>query len=509
MSYTRNTQLMKSMGKGLYRSRLAEKPDEPAGRFMSSLDEDQEIMIEDIIGTEAHDIMLYEQGIIPKNDLKKILQALEELRGEFEKGTLNITGDYEDVHEFLEDRVIKKVGIDAGGKLHTARSRNDQVALDIRMKTRTELNDICQKLIELIQTFLTKAHDTIHVPIILYTHTQHAQIGNLAHYFLAQVDLLSRDLERLNSCYLRVNRSPLGAAAIGGTKFPIDRSRTASLLGFDGVVENSVDAVSSRDFALETIACLAVLMVSMSRICEDLIVWSSSEFGYVELSDTYASTSSIMPQKKNPCTLELIRGKTGEVSGALIDLIICVKGLPTGYSRDLQAIKPSIWRALKAVRESLEVMSGAISSLKVNKEQWVEATQNSYAVAVDLAEDLTAKGIPFRQSHKIVGELVRELVESKSRMKDIKPELVSSLSEKIIGKKLNLTDTELSRIIDPIHSLEARQSLGSPSQKEVNRMLQGRENKVEEYADVVRSRTEKLGEANSRLKRTVDEYISS
>ena len=499
---------MKSMSEGLYRSRLSKKPNETAGKFMSSLEDDREILIEDIIGTEAHDVMLCEQGIIPKSDLKKILASLKRLQRELEKGASKVIGDYEDIHEFLEGHVIKEVGVDPGGKLHTARSRNDQVALDIRMKTRTELNQISEKLVQLIETLVQKASETTDVPIILYTHTQHAQIGNFAHYLLAYADTFSRDFERLSSCYTRVDKSPLGACAIGGTRFPIDRSKVASLLGFDGLVENSVDAISSRDFAIETVACLATLMVNMSRISEDLIVWSSSEFGYVELSDQYSSTSSIMPQKKNPCTIELIRGKTGLVCGSLVDLIVTVKGVPTGYSRDLQETKPPLWKTLKTARESLEVMQGAISSLKVNQERWAEATQNSYAVAVDLAEELTAKGLPFRQSHRLVGALVRDLVKRGSNMKEVKPEDVSALSEKILGSKIKLTDLELSHILDPLCSLEARRSLGSPSPKEVERMLQERKKRVEGYKEVIRSNTSRLEQAAARLKRIVDGYVS-
>jgi argininosuccinate lyase len=499
---------LRLLSEGLYRSRLGERPDEPTGRFLSSLKEDREILREDIDGTEAHDIMLCEQGVISKSDLKKILESLEKLRLEFEMGTLSIEGDYEDVHEFLEDRVIKEIGIDVGGKLHTARSRNDQVALDIRMKTRSGINELCLALIELVQVLLGKASETIDIPIVLYTHTQHAQIGSLAHYLLAQGDILLRDLDRLISCYLRVNRSPLGASAIGGTRFPINRYRTAELLGFEGLVENSVDAVSSRDFTLETVASLGILMVNMSRICEDLIVWSSSEFGYVELADAYSSTSSVMPQKKNPCTLELIRGKTGTVCASLIENLVTVKGLPTGYSRDLQAIKPSLWTVLKMVKESLEVMLGAISSMKINSERWVKATRNSYALAVDLTEILTGKGIPFRLSHKIVGALVKDLFEHRLGMKGITPSMISSLSERIAGRKIDLTDAEISYVVDPLNSLEARQSVGGPSQKEIRKMLREREQKLVEYSDLVRSRVTRLEEANSKLRRLVHEYVT-
>jgi argininosuccinate lyase len=501
--------LFKEMPNGLYRSRLVEQADMKAGRFMSSLKDDIEILLEDIYGTEAHDIMLCEQGIISRDDLRQILTALEKIRREAEQGILKVEGEYEDVHEFLEDHVIKEAGVEAGGKLHTARSRNDQVALDIRLKTRAGLNEVSQKLIELVQTFLRKAEETLDIPIILYTHTQHAQIGCFAHYLLAQADILLRDLERLDSCYRRVNRSPLGACAIGGTRFPIDRYRTASLLGFDGLVENSIDAVSSRDFAIETLACLAILMINMSRIAEDLILWSTSEFGYVELADEFASTSSIMPQKKNPCTLELIRGKTGLVAASLSNLIISMKGLPTGYNRDFQEMKPPLWTVLRTVKDSLEILSGVVSTLKINRERWIEAIRNSYAVAVDLAEALTAKSLPFRQSHRVVGRLVREVINRQMRMSDIKSEMVAQIAEQVISQKVDLTENELLLILDPLLSLKARQSIGSPSPSEVVRMLQERRRNIEEYAGIVASRITRLEEAKDKLRRIVQEYIST
>jgi argininosuccinate lyase len=499
---------MKSMAEHLYRSRLTGKPSEIADKFMSSLEDDMEILPEDIVGTEAHDIMLCEQGIITKFDLKKILGALERIRKDAEKHTLKITGKYEDIHEFLENQVINEIGIEVGGKLHTARSRNDQVALDVRMKTRTELNLISGKLIELIQALLTKASDSMDIPMILYTHTQHAQIGNFAHYLLAQIDLFLRDLERLDSCYTRVNRSPLGGSAIGGTRFPIDRRRSASLLGFEGVIENSMDAVSARDFVIETASCLSILTINMSRVAEDLIVWSSSEFGYVELADEYASTSSVMPQKKNPCTLELIRGSTGVVCGSLMSLIMSIKGLPSGYNRDLQATKTPLWIALKTVKDSLGVLTGVISSLRVKREHWVEAARNSFAVAVDLAEELTAKGLTFRKSHMLVGALVKDLVERKQRMNDLTANSIAVTSEKLIGEKVNITDLDLTRILDPLSSLEARQSMGSPSPIEVERMFRERKKSIQMNADSLASRIGKLENADSELRRLVNSYIS-
>ena len=496
------------MDEHLYRSRLTGEPSEIAEKFMSSLEDDMEILLEDIVGTEAHDIMLCEQGIITKSDLRKILGSLERIRKDAEKHSLKITGKHEDIHEFLESQVISDIGIDVGGKLHTARSRNDQVALDVRLKTRTELNLISKKLIELIQALLTKASECTDIPMILYTHVQHAQIGNFAHYLLAQVDLFLRDLERLDSCYARVNRSPLGGSAIGGTRFPINRERSASLMGFEGVIENSLDAVSARDFVIETASCLSILMINMSRVVEDLIVWSSSEFGYVELADEYASTSSIMPQKKNPCTLELVRGSTGPVCGSLMGLTTSIKGLPSGYNRDLQSTKPPLWAALNIVKDSLGVLAGAISSLSVKREQWVEAARNSFAVAVDLAEELTAKGLPFRKSHVLVGALVKDLVERKKRMNDLTAKSIAVISEKLIGEKVTITDADLARILDPLSSIEARKSLGSPSPTEVERMLRERKKIIQMRVDSLASRIGRLDNANLELRRLINSYIS-
>ncbi|MEM3004855.1 MAG: argininosuccinate lyase [Candidatus Bathyarchaeia archaeon] len=324
------------MGSGVYRSRLAGRPDEYAAKFMSSIEDDVRILLDDILGTMAHDIMLCEKKIISQQDLKEILTALEELRTLWIQNKIKLDPSFEDVHEYVEDYVIEKVGLQVGGKLHTGRSRNDQVALDQRMALRRELNDLRMRLLDLIMVLLEAAAENYDSPMVGYTHTQHAQITSFGHYLLAYVDVLFRDLDRIRECYARIDRSPLGACALAGSSLPLDRWRTAQLLGFTSIVENSIDAVSSRDFAVETLACLSILMSDLSRVSEDLILWSSSEFGYVEVDDAYASTSSVMPQKKNPCTLELIRGKAGRVYGELVNSLTIVKGLMTGYNRDLQ-----------------------------------------------------------------------------------------------------------------------------------------------------------------------------
>ena len=274
---------------GVYRSRLGERVDKSASRFMSSIEDDERILLDDVIGTMAHDIMLHEQKIISKQDLKAILTSLEELRTLWIQDKIKLDPEFEDVHEFVEDYVIKKIGQEVGGKLHTGRSRNDQVALDLRMYIRRELNEISRQILDLINILLEKASDTSDTVMVGYTHLQHGQITSFGHYLLSYTDTLFRDLERIRECYTRLN-SPLGACALAGSSFPLDRMKTAKLLGFNDIVENSIDAVSSRDFAIETVSCLATVMMNLSRVSEDLIIWSSTEFGYVEVSDEYAST---------------------------------------------------------------------------------------------------------------------------------------------------------------------------------------------------------------------------
>ena len=311
--------------------------------YVSSLNDDVAIAHYDIIGSQAHTIMLYENRVITKKEVKKILKGLENLKKEkFEKKSSS-----EDIHELIESLLIKRIGIDAGGKMHTARSRNDQVALDIRMKIRDDINIVCQCLLDMIKSLvqLAKKHQETIVP--LYTHLQQAQVGLFSHYLLAYADALFRDLDRLYVTYGRVNENPLGAGPIGGTSIQIDRQSTGKMLGLKGIVENSIDATTTRDSAVEYIAAIAILMTNLSRISKDFSIWSTSEFSFLQLSDEFSSPSSVMPQKKNPDILELTRGKTSHVIGNLTSMLSTIQGLPSGYSRDLQQINPSIWSASK------------------------------------------------------------------------------------------------------------------------------------------------------------------
>jgi argininosuccinate lyase len=392
----------------VYRSRSGIELDKDAFKFLSSLWEDSVILLYDIFGSEAHSIMLYEIGFLTLVDLKKILQALEEVK---KNPDVLYAGSYEDIHESLEAFVIKQAGNDSGGKMHTARSRNDQVILDIRMKVRDEINGICNAIIDLIDSLLEKANENTETVMPMYTHLQQAQIGSFSHFLLSYADALFRDIDRLYISYGRINQSPLGACAIGGSSINIDRKKTAFLLGFDGLIKNSVDATSSRDSLIEFVSALSILMVTLSRMAEDFIIWSTFEFGYIDISDKYSSTSSAMPQKKNPDVLEVIRSKAALMIGNLVTILSTVKSLPSGYNRDLQDLKPTLWKMSTAALESLKMMTGLVRSLYIHKERMQQAASNSYAISLDIAEQLVVKkGIPFRSAHRIVGALVEKAV---------------------------------------------------------------------------------------------------
>lgn len=485
----------------MYRSRLKGKLDRDVLRYLSSINDDLPLLHYDIVGSEAHSIMLYEQGLIKRLELKKILGALESAK----KADLKkLASEYEDIHEALESFVVKKAGIDAGGKMHTARSRNDQVALDIRMKVRDDINDVSIKLVELVNTLLLQAPRNKDSIMPMYTHLQHAQIGTFSHYLISYADSLLRDLERLNECYERVNNSPLGAVAIGGTSLKIDRKKVASLLGFNGIIENSIDATTSRDVVIESCFILAMIMLNLSRIAEDFVLWSSSEFNYIELADELTSSSSVMPQKKNPCPLELMRAKVAFVVGLLFSIMVTVKALPSGYSRDLQDTKQALFQAVSITSDSLKVMSSVVETLQVNKKTMLKSAEKSYALSLDVAEELVKNGMAFREAHKVVGALVK-VASSTGRN-------LQSLTEneiiKAVGKELV---SEVSRIIKnltPKRSVQSRVSIGSPNPKEQERMIRDRKQKVNRYQLTVERRMGNVNRAFGNLERRVKSLAS-
>ena len=496
------------MSSDIYRSRLSIPYSKDVSEFVSSLKEDKWIFLEDIKGTEAHNIMLYESDILSKDELKAILGALEEVKREFLKGVLKVEGEYEDIHEFIENLIISKIGIDVGGKLHTGRSRNDQVALDIRLKARKELIEVCRLLLGVMEGLLKKAASELDVIIPLYTHTQQAQIGLFAHYLLAWLDAFSRDLNRLIYSYRHVNLNPLGACAIGGTRLPINRQRTSELLGFDGLIENSLDAVSSRDFALEIIATLAILSDNLARISGDLILWSSSEFNFISIPDSYASTSSIMPHKKNPCTLELIRARSSRIYGGLIQLLTALKGIPSGYSRDLQETKIPLINSFETIKGNLIVFKGIISGLTVNKERLDEIVKDSFALAMDLAEVLVANhGLPFRKAHILVGRIVDHLVKEGKKLRDLNPNLLEKLSREVLGQPLTMESSKLKEALNAEASLNARNTIGAPSPKEVKRMIKARTKILKSFKAKVNKMAQKLEADDRRFEEIVKSYL--
>lgn len=492
----------------MYRSRLKGSLDEHILAYLSSMDEDASILHYDIAGSEAHSIMLYEQGLISKDELARILEALESAKNISADELRSMKERYEDVHETLEAYVISKAGMDAGGKMHTARSRNDQVTLDLRMKVRDDITVVEYAILDLIDALLARARECIDAVMPMYTHLQHAQIGSFSHYLLAYTDMLFRDVDRLESCYARVNLSPLGSSAIGGTSLPVNRERVASLLGFNGIVENSIDATSSRDFLLEFCSSLCITMLDLSRMAEDLVLWSSSEFNYIELPDELASTSSVMPQKKNPCPLELMRARASTVLGLLTAIMGIVRSLPSGYNRDLQEGKRIALDVSKIAYDSLLIMKAIISDLRVKRDSMLDAAEKSYAIALDVAEQLVQRGIAFRVAHRLVGALVAYAHEHSMTLRDLGIDEVRVALDRL-DEKGSLVEfiSSILKDADPASSLSRRISRGSANPSEQKRMIDAREERSREYRARISVREERLKDALASLQESVGRFI--
>lgn len=485
----------------MYRSRLGSDLSDITLDYVSSIDDDSIIAFYDILGSQAHTLMLYQQKIITKNDAKKILSSLESLKDE----TFDSSSGAEDIHELIESLVIKKAGMASGGKMHTARSRNDQVVLDIRMKIRDDINIICNCLLDAIEALVSVAKNHQKTIMPLYTHLQQAQAGLFSHYLLAHADVLSRDFQRLYGTFERINQSPLGAGPVGGTSIQIDRNSTAKMLGFDGVVENSLDATSTRDFVAEYISMIAILMTNLSKIAEDFVIWSTTEFSFIELSDEFTSPSSVMPQKKNPDILELTRGKTAEVIGNLTAILSTIKGLASGYGRDLQQIKSSIWSTSKISISALLIFKSMLLTLKVNEKQMKKVTESSNLIALDVAEKLVQEGIPFRETHKIAGSLVQLAHASKKPLSKLTP---SDIKKSVAGTKV---DSKLvSKILSSttvVSSLKERKSFGSSGYDEQKRMISDRLSKINDFRTEITHRENKINSSLNDLKKQIDEII--
>ena len=393
------------MSEKLWTGRFTEKTDRLVEDFTSSIDIDKRLYSYDIEGSIAHCRMLAKVSIISEEDATTLIEGLGLIKREIDRGEFQFDNSLEDIHMHIETRLMEKVGKTAQ-KLHTARSRNDQVALDVRMYLRDETSNTVKRLVMLKKVLVDLAKINIDVVMPGYTHLQRAQPVLLSHYFMAYYEMFSRDVERFDDCLKRINVMPLGSAALAGTTYPIDRVYTASLLDFPKISANSMDAVSDRDFIIEFISAASICMVHLSRMSEELILWSSSEFGFIELPDSFATGSSIMPQKKNPDVAELARGKTGRVYGSLLALLTTMKGLPLAYNHDMQEDKQGLFDTVDTLLSTLEVFAGMVRTLKVKAENTSKAVERGYILATDLADYLVKKGEPFRTAHEIVGRLV-------------------------------------------------------------------------------------------------------
>jgi argininosuccinate lyase len=458
--------------------------------YISSRKADHRIFSADLLVDRAHLIMLRKQNLISPEVFRSIMDALDRIQE-------SELGEGEDVHEAIEARILSLVGSE-GGRMHTGRSRNDEVATCIRIALRDEMLDLMEELVSLAETCTALAERHTETLIPGYTHTQHAQPTTLAHHLLAHADAFLRDLSRLEDAYARVNLSPLGAAAFASTGFAINREMTCNLLGFDGLVENSMDAVSSRDFVLEVMSDLSILMVNLSRMSEELILWSTQEFGYIELDSLYASTSSIMPQKKNPDTAELARAKAGSVMGALVSALAICKALPMSYNRDLQEVTPHLWRGVDWTRSTVRILDGCLSTAKFNVDALGTSAGAGFSTATELADSLVRiTGMPFRTAHRIVGRIAT--VGSHPTLQEL--DFVSWEIAQIRPSENGFSAQDLETALDPRSNVNRRAAVGGPAEAETKRMLAARKDKLAEG-------DKRLSERRSRIEKAWDELLN-
>ncbi|MBI5204657.1 MAG: argininosuccinate lyase [Nitrospirae bacterium] len=442
--------------------RFAGKTSKIAEAFTESISFDKRLWRYDIEGSIAHAMMLGRQGIIPHKDSAKIITGLKSIAKGIEAGKFKFSEELEDIHMNIEAALVKKTGA-AGKKLHTARSRNDQVALDLRLYLRDETKGIISLIKNLQKTILSMAEKHSSVIMPGYTHLQRAQPVLLSHYLLAYIEMLQRDRNRFEDALKRINILPLGSCALSGTTLPIDRAYTAKLLGFEGISENSMDAVSDRDFAIEFLADAAILIMHLSRLAEELILWSTEEFSFIELPDAFTTGSSIMPQKKNPDVAELIRGKTGRVYGNLLSLLTIMKGLPLSYNRDMQEDKVPVFDTTDTVKACLTVLAQMLPEIKFNKEKMHGAAEKAYSTATDIAEYLAKKRIPFREAHEVTGKIVLYCIKNKKELKGLSIDEFKKFSSAI--------DKDIYSRIRAGDSIKAKTSRGGTAPSEVKKQI--------------------------------------
>ncbi|MEW6715014.1 MAG: argininosuccinate lyase [Nitrospirota bacterium] len=444
--------------KKLWAGRFKEETEKSVEQFTASVSFDARLWKYDIEGSIAHVKMLAKQKIILKKEAGLIINGLNEIKKEIQSGKFKFLDSLEDVHMNIENALIKKIG-PVGGKVHTGRSRNDQVALDIRLFLRAEIKEIIKLIGEFQKVILSLAEKHIEIIIPGYTHLQRAQPVLLSHHLLAYYEMLERDRERLEDCLKRVDVMPLGSAALAGTTLPIDRRYTASLLGFARISENSIDAVSDRDFVIEFISASATIMVHLSRLAEEFIIWNTGEFGFIELPDAFTTGSSIMPQKKNPDVLELIRGKSGRIFGSLITMLTVMKGLPLAYNRDMQEDKEPLFDTVDTVKSCLFTLTKMMPKVRFNKEIMEKAAEGGFSTATNLAEYLAKKGMPFRDAHRITGNVVKYCIEAGKTMKDLTLAELKGFTE--------LIESDLFGYLTLQASIRDKKSYGGTSKKRV------------------------------------------
>ena len=448
--------------KKLWGGRFSKNTDELVEDFHSSISFDKRLYYWDIKGSIAHARMLGKQGIITQEEAQKIIRGLEEILKDIEAGKVEFDVSAEDIHMNIEVLLTQKIGA-VGKKLRTGRSRNDQVALDTRLYLREEIDNLRELLKKLLAALLELAEKHLDTVLPGYTHLQRAQPVTLAHHLMAYFQMFSRDLERLADCQKRVNVLPLGAGALAGTTFPLDREQVARELGFSSVSLNSMDAVSDRDFVLEFLGAASIIMMHFSRFCEELIFWSSQEVQFIEIDDAYSTGSSIMPQKKNPDVAELIRGKTGRVYGNLMAMLTIMKGLPLAYNKDMQEDKERLFDTVDTLKKCLLVFTPMLVTMQVNKEKMLEASKGGFTNATDLADYLVKKGLPFRDAHEVVGKLVAYCLSNTKNLDDLTLEEFQGFSP--------LIKEDVYEAISVFTCVEKRQVTGGPAPEQVKKAI--------------------------------------
>ena len=446
----------------LWGGRFTKETKDEVFRFNESLSFDKRLFEQDIEGSIAHVVMMEKQDILTLEEKDCIVKGLTQIKKEVLNGTLTFEGGYEDVHSFAEAKLIERIG-EAGKKMHTGRSRNDQVALDMRMYVRDQVVIVDEELKALLEVLLRIMEENTETYMPGFTHLQKAQPITLAHHFGAYFEMFKRDRSRMHDIYKRMNYCPLGSGALAGTTYPLDREYVASMLGFEGPTLNSMDSVSDRDYCIEFLAALATVMMHLSRFCEEIIIWNSNEYGFVEMDDAYSTGSSIMPQKKNPDIAELVRGKTGRVYGALMSMLTTMKGIPLAYNKDMQEDKEMTFDAIDTVKDCILLFTGMVDTMRFNKKNMEESAKLGFTNATDAADYLVKKGMPFRDAHSVIGRLVLFCIEKNCAIDDLTLEELQSISD--------VFDADIYDAISLKTCVEKRLTTGAPGPVQMKNVI--------------------------------------